>query len=66
MRQNTRAPCDLFNLFCGIHREQRNTQRMGAGNVALLLDGVAEGDALGRGASGERHFDLRHRGGVEA
>ena len=39
---------------------------MGAGDVALLLDGVAEGDALRRGAGGQRHLDFGNRGGVEA
>ena len=38
---------------------------MRAGDVALLLDGVAVGDAVGRRAGRQHHLDLRHRGGVE-
>ena len=39
---------------------------MGARDVAFLLDGVAEGNAVRRGAGGEHHLDLGDRGGVEA
>ena len=36
------------------------------GDLALLLDGVAVGDALGRGAGGQHVFGLADRGDVEA
>src|SRR3546814_2556253 len=36
------------------------------GDVALLLDGVAVGDPLGRGAGVQRRLDLGNRGAVEA
>jgi hypothetical protein len=57
---------DLLDLGLAVGREQANPQREGAGDVALLLDGVAVGDAVGRGAGGEHHLDLGDRGGVEA
>ena len=57
---------DLFHLLLRIDGEERNAQRMGPRDVAFLLDGVAEGDAIGGGAGIQRHLDLRHRGGVEA
>ena len=52
MRQNTRATRssagDLLDLGLAVDREQADAQREGARNVALLLDGVAIGDAVGR------------------
>jgi hypothetical protein len=57
---------DLLDLGLAVDREQANPQREGAGDVALLLDGVAIGDAVGRGAGGQHHLDLGHRRGVEA
>ena len=57
---------DLLDLGLAVDREQANAQREGAGDVALLLDGVAIGDAVGRGAGREHHLDLGDRGGVEA
>ena len=36
------------------------------GDLALFLDRVAVGDALGRGAGGEHGLGLGHRGDVEA
>ena len=39
---------------------------MGSRDVALLLDGVAEGDPVGRGAGRQHLLDLDHGGGVEA
>ena len=57
---------DLLDLGLAVDREQANAEREGAGDVALLLDGVAIGDAVGRGAGGEHHLDLGDRGGVEA
>ena len=70
MRQNTRAAGrrarDLLDLGLAIDREQAHAERMGARDVALLLDRVAEGDAIRRGAGREHHLDLGDRGGVEA
>src|SRR5262249_54827004 len=43
-----------------------HAERKGPRDVALLLDGVAIGDAVGRGASRQHHLDLGDRGGVEA
>ena len=57
---------DLVDLRLAVHREQPHAERIGARNVTLLLDGVAEGDAVRRGASREHHLDLRDRGGIEA
>jgi hypothetical protein len=55
-RQNMRAPClgglggarHLLDLGHAVHREQAHAELQGARDVALLLDRVAEGDALGR------------------
>ena len=70
MRQKTRAPGaarrDLLHFGLAVDREQPDAERVGARDVALLLDGVAEGDAVGRGAGSEHHLDLGDRGGVEA
>ena len=69
-RQNTlragRGAADLLDLGLAVDREQADAEREGARDVALLLDGVAEGDAVGRGAGREHHLDLGDRGGVEA
>jgi hypothetical protein len=61
-----RGAGDLLHLCLAVDREQPHPQREGAGDVALLLDGVAEGDAVGRGAGRQHHLDLGHRCGVEA
>ena len=61
-----RGAADLLDLGLAVDREQADAERIGARDVALLLDRVAEGDALGRGAGGEHHLDLGDRGGVEA
>ena len=70
MRQNTRAARrrarDLLDLGLAVDREQAHAERVGARDVALLLDRVAVGDAVRRGAGGEHHLDLGDRGGVEA
>ena len=70
MRQNTRAPGAARAIFSTSSTQStansRTPSAMGARDVALLLDGVAEGDAVGRGAGRERHLDLGDRGGVEA
>ncbi len=61
-----RGAGDLLDLGLAVDREQPHPQREGAGDVALLLDGVAVGDAVGRGAGRQHHLDLGHRCGVEA
>ena len=61
-----RGAGDLFHLGLAVDREQADAERKGARDVTLLLDRVAEGDALGGGAGGEHHLDLGDRGGVEA
>ena len=57
---------DLLDLDLAIDRIEAHAELEGAHDVALLLDRVAEGDAVGRGAGGEHHLDLGDRGGVEA
>ena len=57
---------DLLDLGLAIDREQAHAETQRAADAALLLDGVAEGDAVGGGAGGERHLGLGHRRGVEA
>ena len=57
---------DLLHLGLAIHGEQADSERIGARDVLLLLDRVAEADAVRRRAGGQRLLDLAHRGGVEA
>ena len=57
---------DLLHLGLAIHCEQADPERIGARDVLLLLDRVAEADAVGGRAGGQRLLDLVHRGGVEA
>ena len=57
---------DLFDLGLAIDREQPHAERIGARDVALLLDRVAEADAVRRRPGGHRLLDLDDRGGVEA
>ncbi len=57
---------DLLDFGLAIDRVEAHAERMGTGDVTLLLDRVAEADAVGRGAGGEHHLDLGDRGGVEA
>ena len=57
---------DLLDLGLAIDRVEADAERVGAGDVALLLDRVAIGDAVGRGAGRQHHLDLGDRGGVEA
>jgi len=61
-----RATRDLVDLRLAIDREQAHAERIGARDVALLLDRVAERDAVRAGTRRERHLDLRHRRRVEA
>ena len=57
---------DLLHLGLAVDRVEADAEREGARDVALLLDRVAVGNAVGRGAGGEHHLDLGDRGGVEA
>lgn len=59
------GPGDLVDLGLAVHGEEAHTQREGGRDVALLLDGVAEGNALGTGTGGKRHLDLGDGGAVE-
>ena len=61
-----RGPRDLLDLGLAIDGEQPHAELEGARHVALLLDRVAEGDAVGRGAGREHRLDLGDRGRVEA
>jgi hypothetical protein len=57
---------DLLDLGGAVDREQANAEREGARDVALLLDRVAIGDAVGRGTRGQRHLDFGDGRRVEA
>jgi hypothetical protein len=57
---------DLLHLGFAVDREQPNAERVGTRDVPFLLDRVAEGDAVGRGAGRQHQLDLSDRGGVEA
>src|SRR6478735_2625447 len=49
---------DLLDFLVAVDRKQADAERMRAGNVAFLLDRVAEGNT-GSGCTGiERHFDF--------
>ena len=61
-----RSAGDLLHLGDAVDGVKAHAERIGARHVALLLDGVAEGDAVCRGAGREHHLDLGERGGVEA
>ena len=56
----------LLDLGLAIDGEQRDAEPEGRRDLALLLDGVAVGNALGRRARGEHGLGLAHRGDVEA
>ena len=56
---------DLLDLLAAVDREEADAALEGGGDVALLLDGVAVGDALGGGAGGERHVDLGNARAIE-
>src|SRR6202050_3270228 len=60
------SACDLFDLGLAIDGKQRNAELGRGGDLALLLDGVAVGDAVRRGAGGEHRFGFADRGDVEA
>ena len=77
MRQNTftsaavdadraAARDDLLDLGLAIDRIEAHAKLEGANDVALLLDRVAEGDALRRRAGIQRKLDLDHGRRVEA
>ena len=53
-----RGARDLLDLRLAIDREQPHAEREGARDVALLLDRVAEADAVRRRARRERLLDL--------
>src|SRR5208282_2653788 len=57
---------DLLDFRLAIDRIEPDAERMGARDVLLLLDRVAEADALRRRAGRERLLDLGDRGRVEA
>ena len=61
-----RGAGDLLDFGLAIDREQPHAERKGARDVALLLDRVAEADAIGRRAGGQRLLDLGDGGRVEA
>ncbi len=51
---------DLFDFLMAVDRKEGDAERMRRGDIAFLLDRVAEGDA-GSGRTGvERHFDFSH------
>ena len=61
-----RGTRDLLHLCGAVDREQADAERMRPRDIALLLDGVAERDAV-RGCAGiQRHLDFLHRRAVEA
>ena len=61
-----RGAGNLLDLGLAIDGEQPHAERIGARDVALLLDRVAIGDAVRRRAGCEHHLDLGDRGGIEA
>ena len=56
---------NLFDFLVAVDGIQANAEREGAGNVALLLDRIAEGDAVCRCTGIQSHLDLGNRSAVE-
>ncbi len=56
----------LLDLGLAIDREQGHAEPEGGGDLGLFLDGVAVGNAVGRGAGSEHVMGLGQRGDVEA
>src|SRR5207245_3039533 len=52
----------FFDLRLAVDREQRDAEPVGPRDLALLLDGVAVGDALGAFACGQHRLGLAARG----
>ena len=61
-----RGARDLLDLGLAVDRIERHAKPEGVGDLALLLDGVAVGDAVRRGPGGERGLGLADRGDIEA
>jgi len=57
---------DLLHLGLAIDREQTHAQLESLGDLALFLDRIAVGDAIGGGARGERRVGFGDRGHIEA
>src|SRR5215510_7385338 len=60
-----RGPGDLLDLSLAVDRIEAHAKRVRAGDVALLLDGVAIRDAIRRGAGREHHLDFGDRSSIE-
>ena len=56
---------ELLQLRLAVEGEQAHALLVGPGDVLLLLDGVAEGDAVDRDAGRLHELDLAAGGGVE-
>ena len=61
-----RSTGDLLDFGGAIDREHADAERVGARDITLLLDRVAERDAVRRRTGGQRHFDFGDGRGVEA
>ena len=61
-----RGARDFLHLGFAIDREQGHAKLESLGDLALFLDRVAVGDAVGGGAGRERSVGLGDRGDVEA
>ena len=57
---------DLLYLGLAIDREQRHAELESLGDLALFLDRIAVGDAIGGGARGEHRVGFGDRGHIEA
>ena len=57
---------DLFDFRLAVDRKEPHAERIGARDVTLLLDRIAEADAIGRRAGGEDLLDLDDGRRVEA
>ena len=56
---------NLLDLLDAVDGEEADAERKGAGDVPLLLDGVAEGDTVSGCPRIKRHLDFGNRRGVE-
>ncbi len=57
---------DLLHLDLAVDGEEPDALLVGLLDVALLLDGVAEGNAVRGRAGGQHHLDLADGGAIEA
>ncbi len=56
---------NLLDFLMAVDGEEIDAERVSAGDIAFLLDGVAERDPVGRCTCIKRHLDFSHGGAIE-